>query len=780
MSGDTPAESRSIAREAAVLLSLLVVHGVLAVAATWNSGVTFDEPLHIVAGLTYWQRGDYRLQPENGNLPQRWCALPLVFLLPRPPLDEAAWRRSDAPELGRELLYDSPLEPETVLRAARALPVCWSISICGLVYAWSRRLNGPGGAAVALVLATFWPALLAHGPLATSDACLTCLFTASCLALWTSFARVSVATLAASSAAVGLAAIAKHSAILLAPVALALLAAAAAVGLPLTVHFGRFHWSPATAWQRAGSRLAILFPPLLAAVACIWAAHGFRYQACASGEPTGEFYFFESLAGSAERAGVVGQAALVAARWRLLPEAWLHGLCTVVAKGSARNAFAVGQYSTHGWWWYFPLCLGVKNTIPGVLLVLWGSGAAMVALAMRPRAPHSIARVAPLVVVLVLVPILFASRLNIGERHCLPLYPPLLVLAGAAWPARGTVCRLVIGGLLAWHAVEGITRWPATLAYFNQVVPRGREHEWLVDSNLDWGQDLPRLAAWLAEHRRIDEPVYVSLFSSARIEYHLPFVRVLGRPADATGPQRLEPGLYCVSATALRSVYDEPLGRWCRKFEATYQRSREYLEADPAAGDPDASAVRQAAVQAFNMLQAGRLRAFLRQRQPDADVGGSILVFRLTAADLAAALRGPPAELDEMSWMEREAGGSAADLVRRGEAALEAGDLLQAEQTLEQATRLEPADPRGWQALAKAYDRRGRPDKAISAFDRAIVIEPDDPVALLGRCRLLVRVGRDDEARSDRAALARLGVGVPRDLAEPLERPAPAAAEQTP
>ncbi|NCA10767.1 hypothetical protein EBR56_03000 [bacterium] len=357
---------------------------------------------------------------------------------------------------------------------------------------------------VSLVLAAFWPALLAHGPLATSDACLACLFTASCLALWTSFGRVSVATLAASSAAVGLAAIAKHSAILLAPVALALLAAAAAVGLPLTVHLGRLHWSPATAWQRAGIRLAALLPPLVAAVACIWAGHGFRYQACAAGEPAGEFYFFESLAGSAERAGVVGQAALVAARWRLLPEAWLHGLCTVVAKGSARNAFAVGQYSTHGWWWYFPLCLGVKNTIPGLLLVLWGSGAAVVALAMRPRTPHSIARVAPLVVVLVLAPILLGSRLNIGERHCLPLYPPLLVLAGAAWPARGAACRLVIGGLLAWHAGEAIARWPATLAYFNQVVPRGREHEWLVDSNLDWGQDLPRLAAWLAEHRRID------------------------------------------------------------------------------------------------------------------------------------------------------------------------------------------------------------------------------------------------------------------------------------
>src|SRR5688572_11943047 len=60
----------------AVLLSLF--HAVLAVTATAGKSTTADEIAHLTAGHAYNTRNDYRLQPENGNLPQRWAALPLL------------------------------------------------------------------------------------------------------------------------------------------------------------------------------------------------------------------------------------------------------------------------------------------------------------------------------------------------------------------------------------------------------------------------------------------------------------------------------------------------------------------------------------------------------------------------------------------------------------------------------------------------------------------------------------------------------------------------------
>ena len=59
----------------AVLLAL--AHAILAVTATTEKSMTSDEIAHLIAGHSYNTLDDYRLQPENGNLPQRWAALRL-------------------------------------------------------------------------------------------------------------------------------------------------------------------------------------------------------------------------------------------------------------------------------------------------------------------------------------------------------------------------------------------------------------------------------------------------------------------------------------------------------------------------------------------------------------------------------------------------------------------------------------------------------------------------------------------------------------------------------
>ena len=62
-----------------VPLSLLVLFGWMALSVSPRVGVTFDETAHLTAGYSYWLNDTYLLQPENGNFPQRWAALPLLF-----------------------------------------------------------------------------------------------------------------------------------------------------------------------------------------------------------------------------------------------------------------------------------------------------------------------------------------------------------------------------------------------------------------------------------------------------------------------------------------------------------------------------------------------------------------------------------------------------------------------------------------------------------------------------------------------------------------------------
>jgi tetratricopeptide (TPR) repeat protein len=762
--GDTHARRWSW-REAAVVAVLLVAHYTLAYTATFGSTTSFDEVLHIVAGVSYWTLDDYRLQPENGNLPQRWAALPLLVTQPAyPALDTDLWRQSNAVLLGRQYLFSLGNDADAILRASRAMATCWSAATCLVVWLWSRSLFGIGGGLVSLLLAVWWPALIAHGPLATSDACAGLFFALGTWALWSLFDRITLGTLLAAAAAIGLAAIAKHSSVLLAPVALAFLAVTTVAGRPLPVQIGPLDRLITSRPGRLAAGLLALVVPLVAAVVCIWAACGFRYATVPMASGDVELFRYGTLENCTEHAGGVGRICAALARWRLLPEAWLYGMSYVASLSRMRNAFAIGMYSTSGWWWFFPLCLAIKNTLPALGLAGWGIVRELQALigAWRSRSPLSAsvwAAVAPLVALAVLWPTFLTSHLNIGERHLIPSYPLMMVLAGGVWPAvRGRWLSAVVLGLLALHAVDVTSRYPFSLSYFNQIVPRGREYQWLVDSSLDWGQDLPRLARRLKGLVRPGEPVYLNYFGSCATDTVLPDAELLGLAPRPGSPQSLRPGVYCVSATALQAVYDEPFGHWCRKFEQTYQNAREYVLARNAAsgvGSPAApmvdgeSSVEAVAVHSFTILQASRLRAFLRHRPPDATVGSSILVFRLSAADLERALVGPPAELDEVSWMERDSGGTAATLVRRGDQLFDEGRLVEAEESLAQATRLEPNNPKAWGHLAVVHQARGMVEKAEAAFTRAIQLSQDDPEPCYKRGLMRAERGRLDEAIAD-------------------------------
>jgi hypothetical protein len=743
----TPLPQRSPGWQTAAVACLLLAHYAIALTATLDASATFDEVLHIASGLSYWKFDDYRLQPENGNLPQRWCALPLLVMGYSFPENEAAWRRSDSFGLGRELLYESGNDPAVILGAARAMAAVWSTALCLVVYLWSRSLFGEAGGLVSLGLAAFWPALVAHGPLATSDACGTLFFTLGAWSLWTLVNRVTVGSIAAASIAVGLAAIAKHSCVLLAPLAAIFVIIQAASRRPLPLAVAEISTTFADRGRKVAVMAASLAGPLLAAVFAIWFSCGFRYRAFEPGSTPAGFFWFPTLAECVGHAGGVGAVCERVAAWRLLPESWLWGLSYVAARSGHREAFAIGDHSMFGWWWFFPLCLAIKNTLPSLALAGFGVARAVALvierIARRLTLDGEAWNVLPLLVWLGLLwPTFLTSHLNIGERHLIPAYPPLMILAGGCWRAATVPWRrLLICGLVVLHAADVVSRYPASLAYFNQLVPRGEAHQWLVDSSLDWGQDLRRLGRWLEQHTTSADRIYVNYSGAAPVSSELGAVEHLGYPRGWGVKQVLEPGVYCVSATALEGVSDRPRGRWCRLFEDHYRRASQWLDAGGKEADADAAkqllractadrddlgvgdigqppSLPDLAMAAFNILQAARLEAFLRQRKPDASIGGSILVYRLDAAAIEEVIHGPPAELDDLCWFEREGYGTPDELLRQGRQHLAAGRAAAARAVFASATRFYSGDPRLWDGLSAACQLLGDDTAATAAEHR--------------------------------------------------------------
>jgi len=144
------------------------------------------------------------------------------------------------------------------------------------------------------------------------------------------------------------------------------------------------------------------------------------------------------------------------------------------------------------------------------------------------------------------------TNINIGVRHVLPLYAGWAVLAAAGalalWSAgrAAPLRRALVTAGLVWFTVDVIRETPHHLAYFNELSRRD-PGSILVDSNLDWGQDMLRLSDELAL-RGIPE-VSVSMLARP----------VLGKLTSA-GVRRIRPGeqatgWVAASETCLHNVY---------------------------------------------------------------------------------------------------------------------------------------------------------------------------------------------------------------------------------
>jgi hypothetical protein len=161
------------------------------------------------------------------------------------------------------------------------------------------------------------------------------------------------------------------------------------------------------------------------------------------------------------------------------------------------HSYLLGRVSTGGWWYFFPVVLAYKTPLALWLLI----GAAMV-LAVRNPAPRTMLACAALILCVAMT-----SRIDLGVRHILPIYAPLCIAAGFAvrelLRAPGNWARLLAVVALLWYFGSTARSWPDELSYFNELAARAPEHI-LVESDLDWGQDLERLRLRL-KAKGIDE-----------------------------------------------------------------------------------------------------------------------------------------------------------------------------------------------------------------------------------------------------------------------------------
>jgi hypothetical protein len=631
-------------RRAGVILAgaLLCLYWWMATSVSDTMCTTGDEIAHLTAGYSYWTTDDYRLQPENGNLPQRWAALPLLRMNTRfPTQDQNAWRISDVWDLGFQWFYDCGNDLAAMLRAGRMMVALFGAATGALVFWWARRLHGDMAAVLAAGLFAFCPTMLANGALITSDMTATLWFLAAVTAFWAMARRLTPLRVLVFGLALGLLCVAKFSGPLIAPMCAILFAFRVAGADTLEAGWPLGH-AIAGRMRVALSLIAATLAACALALVVIWASYGFKYPMFRHFEPNR----IRSLVGwdvLEDQGGPMVTVFRFAREHKLLPESYIYGFAHTYRFSRYRKSFLNGEYRSTGWVSFFPYTTAVKTPLALFgLIALAGVGAFS-----RRRSPAEwrgrLYEWSPLIVLFAVYGgYMLTSGLNIGHRHIMPVYPVLFVMAAgaAAWIARPTRwAGALVAALAVWFAAESLWIRPHYLAYFNELI--GPRDAWrhIVDSSLDWGQDLPSVRKWLDAHPP-DGPVMISYFGSGDINYYgIRGTRVGDANFDLRPrkvPAIMTGGLWIISVTQFQQVYTEARGPWDNEKEETYRKLLAHVVELEHSGQ---KLTYQEGVK-FEEYQFARVCNFLKGREPIAEPGYTFLIFRLTDAEVMKALYG--------------------------------------------------------------------------------------------------------------------------------------------
>ncbi len=460
-------------------LLLMLLAGLLIVSAHEESQ-TFDEANHLGAGLMYLKHGDFSRNPEHPPLVKMLAALPLLPMgLTEPPPTHVPLFKGNDSAFGTGLLYSRGRDWESILMRGRMVIMLFTLGLGLLLFLAAREIFSPLAAVFALVLYVTQPLVLGNGNIITTDVALACLLFAAVYAFYRFCRRPSAARFALCAAASCLTIVCKHSGILVLPV-LSLLAITDIL-LPVAD-------APGSRGGRLRRNAVALCLLCLLGYVGIWAIYGFRFY---------ELHITPPIAQWAGQLSPLKRGLLLFAdHHHLFPEPYLYGWVDILRIPSTRPSFLLGHIYPTSRWFFFPAAFVIKTTLALLVLLLVMPFTGVVG--HRRQMVFFGLPAAFFFTVCVL------SMMNGGARYLIPMYPYLMLLAGAGAAAmfqRSNLARVAVTALLLFGLVSTLHSYPNFIAYSNELFG-GPSHSYrsLTDADGDWGQGLKQTSAYLAEH----------------------------------------------------------------------------------------------------------------------------------------------------------------------------------------------------------------------------------------------------------------------------------------
>jgi len=516
---------------------------------------TMDELAHTPAGYSYIVKQDMRLNPEHPPLLKDlaglsvWLGSKITGTQIAFPDQSYSWKDkiNGQWEFGRELLFRNGNDADKIIFWAR-LPMILIMILLGFyVFKWARELYGNKAGIIALFLYSFSPTFLAHGRLVTTDIGAAAAFFIATYYIIKWLQDSTKKNLIIAGIVFGLALLTKFSLVLLIPYFIV---------ITLLWMIINKDWKPMFGLILIGIiAMALVYP--------LYLFHTWNYP------------MEKQIADANHNLATYGNRLLAD------PVLWMNtqtilrpygqfftGLLMVIQRASGGNtAYFMGEISNVAWPLYFPIVFLIK--VPLTLLILMALALLSFSLT-KVRTPKTKTGVLSLlriksgffkkyfveISLFIFLGIYWytsiTSNLNIGVRHVLPIFPIIYILiAGqiSKWirmpqgpilekikltpkklfvsvkmttKAYFKLCLkyLILIILLLWYASGVIRIYPHFISYFNESVGGPSQgYKYVTDSNLDWGQDLKRLAQYVEENKI--RTIYVDYFGGDDLTYRL-------------------------------------------------------------------------------------------------------------------------------------------------------------------------------------------------------------------------------------------------------------------
>ena len=463
-----------------------VLCGILLLTMSWQfvvaisrKSITNDETAHIPAGYYHLVAEDFQLNTEHPPLVKMWAALPLLFIQPKEPI---ITEKTDADFAQRSAMVEQQFwfaNQTQFLRIGfwtRLMMIPLAVLLGVVIFIFTRTISNSTAALIAVFTYSIEPTILAHGRVVHTDlaAALGYLLFFFALFQYHRFPTHRKAILLGVVTALAL--LTKYSMVILVPL-LALYALALA-------------WS----YRRDSIRLKKLMIHAVAVtgivILMINAVYFFRHDQMS--DPDRGWL----LSTSQPYSNAIYQG--ITALGHVIPTYYLFGVYKVAIHNHyGHPAFLLGKYSNDGWRYYFPVAFALKTTIPFLLLSVVALAWGIFQIVARRR----ITLLWLLIPFLIYLGISVSGSINIGIRHFLPAFPFLFILGGmflteVIKSRQRTLGIALTVGLIGLMCVEAVRVFPNYTPYMNQLAA-GPNWRYLSDSNVEWGDDVNSLAAYL-------------------------------------------------------------------------------------------------------------------------------------------------------------------------------------------------------------------------------------------------------------------------------------------